>query len=121
MRVLLDENLPHDLTGALIGHSVSTVQALGWAGTKNGALLKRASGLIDALVTMDRNLERLENNLNSAHESGRGTRQPEGLGESPNKTDATRAERPAGSMAMSKRSWTCSGTNRLRRSITLFA
>ena len=57
MRVLLDENLPHDLTGALIGHSVSTVQALGWAGTKNGALLKRASGLIDALVTMDRNLE----------------------------------------------------------------
>jgi hypothetical protein len=53
VRVLLDENLPHDLTG----HSVSTVQGLGWAGTKNGALLKRASGLIDALVTMDRNLE----------------------------------------------------------------
>ena len=53
MRVLLDENLPHDLTGALIGHSVSTVQALGWAGPKNGALLKRASGLIDALVTID--------------------------------------------------------------------
>jgi len=57
VRVLLDENLPHDLTGALIGHSVSTVQPLCWAGTKNGALLKRASGLIDALVTMDRNLE----------------------------------------------------------------
>ena len=56
MRVLLDENLPHDLTGALVGHSVSTVQALGWAGTKNGALLKRASGLIDALVTIDRKL-----------------------------------------------------------------
>jgi hypothetical protein len=31
VRVLLDENLPHDLTGALIGHSVSTVQGLGWA------------------------------------------------------------------------------------------
>ena len=42
---------------ALVGHSVSTVQGLGWAGTKNGALLKRASGVIDALVTMDTNLE----------------------------------------------------------------
>ena len=57
MRVLLDENLPHDLIEALEGHSVSTVQGLGWAGIKNGDLLKRASGLIDALVTMDRKLE----------------------------------------------------------------
>ena len=38
MRALLDENLPHDLSGALTGHVVSTVQGLGWAGTKNGAL-----------------------------------------------------------------------------------
>lgn len=57
MRVLLDENLPHDLIDALIGHTVSTVQGLGWAGTKNSALLKRASGLTDVLVTMDRKLE----------------------------------------------------------------
>lgn len=57
MRVLLDENLPHDLIDVLVGHSVSTVHGLGWAGTKNGALLKRASGEIDALVTMDTNLE----------------------------------------------------------------
>ena len=28
MRVLLDENLPHDLIDALVGHSVSTVQDL---------------------------------------------------------------------------------------------
>jgi hypothetical protein len=47
VRVLLDENLPHDLIAALVGHSVSTVQGLGWDGTKNGALLKRASGLIE--------------------------------------------------------------------------
>ena len=58
MRVLLDESLPHDLIEALSGHSVLTVQGLGWAGAKNGDLLKRATGHIDALVTMDRRLER---------------------------------------------------------------
>jgi hypothetical protein len=30
VRVLLDENLPHDLIAALVGHSVSTVQGLGF-------------------------------------------------------------------------------------------
>jgi hypothetical protein len=57
VRVLLDENLPHDLVAGLVGHSVSTVQGLGWAGTKNGDLLKRASGVSDAFVTMDGKLE----------------------------------------------------------------
>ena len=58
MRVLLDENLPHDLIAALPDHDVLTVQGLGWAGVTNGELLRRASGLIDALVTMDRLLSR---------------------------------------------------------------
>lgn len=57
MRVLLDENLPHDLGKVLTGHTVSTVQGLGWAGTKNGALLKRAGGECDVFVTMDGNIE----------------------------------------------------------------
>lgn len=57
MRVLLDENLPHDLIAALVGHSVSTVQGLGWSGTKNGPLLNRASAVTDAFVTMDGKLE----------------------------------------------------------------
>jgi hypothetical protein len=61
VRVLLDENLPHDLSEALSGHFVSTVQGLGWDGTKNGALLKRASGLIDAFVTIDGNLQYQQN------------------------------------------------------------
>jgi hypothetical protein len=56
VRVLLDENLPHDLIEALTGHDVQTVQALGWAGTKNGELLRRASGRTDAFLTMDRRL-----------------------------------------------------------------
>lgn len=58
MRVLLDENRPHDLIPQLVGHEVVTVQGLGWAGTLNGELLRRASGTGDAFVTMDRKLER---------------------------------------------------------------
>jgi hypothetical protein len=57
VRVLLDENLPHDLIKALSAHEVLTVQGLGWAGVKNGELLLRASGRVDAFVTMDRKLE----------------------------------------------------------------
>ena len=58
MRVLLDENIPHDLIPQFPGHVVLTVQGLGWAGVKNGDLLVRARGQIDAFVTMDRKLER---------------------------------------------------------------
>jgi hypothetical protein len=61
VRVLLDENLPHDLAGALTGHAVSTVQGLGWAGTKNGALLKRAGDVCDVLISMDGNIEHQQN------------------------------------------------------------
>jgi hypothetical protein len=57
VRVLLDENLPHDLIVLPTGHSVSTVQGLRWSGIKNGDLLKRAGGMTDALVTMDGNIE----------------------------------------------------------------
>ena len=57
MRVLLDENLPHDLASQLAGHDVATVQGLGWAGIKNGELLQQAMDKIDAFLTMDRNLE----------------------------------------------------------------
>ena len=58
MRILLDENLPHDLIAKLTGHDVVTVQGAGWSGAKNGDLLRHAAGLTDAFVTMDRKLER---------------------------------------------------------------
>jgi len=58
VRVLLDENVPHDLISQFVGYEVSTVQGLGWAGVKNGDLLERARGTIDVFVTMDRNLEK---------------------------------------------------------------
>ncbi|AMY10660.1 hypothetical protein LuPra_03899 [Luteitalea pratensis] len=64
MRVLLDENLPHDLARVIPGHAVSTVQGLGWAGTKNGALLKRAGGECDVFVTMDGNIEHQQDLVN---------------------------------------------------------
>lgn len=57
MRVLLDENLPYDLAACLQGHSVLTVQGLGWAGLTNGELLRRASGAVDGFITMDSNLQ----------------------------------------------------------------
>ena len=56
MRVLLDENLPHDLAGALLGQPVLTVHQLGWAGVKNGELLHRPAGQFDAFITIYANL-----------------------------------------------------------------
>ena len=61
MRVLLDENLPRALAAELPGHRVSTVQAEGWSGTKNGELLGQAHERFDALLTMDRGLHRQQN------------------------------------------------------------
>jgi hypothetical protein len=66
VRVLLDENLPHDLVAALTEHAVSTVQDLGWAGTQNGVLLKRASDVCDVFISMDANIELQQNLANLA-------------------------------------------------------
>jgi hypothetical protein len=56
MRVLLDECLPRGLKKHLPGHDVRTVPEAGWAGTKNGALLRAATGQIDVFITIDSNL-----------------------------------------------------------------
>jgi hypothetical protein len=54
MKLLLDENLPHDLRHQLRGHEVFTGQYLGWSGISNGELLARAAASgFDALLTMD--------------------------------------------------------------------
>jgi hypothetical protein len=54
MKVLLDENLPHELRALLPGHEVFTVAYLGWSGAKNGALLHRAADDgFDILITID--------------------------------------------------------------------
>jgi predicted nuclease of predicted toxin-antitoxin system len=56
MRVLLDECLPRRLKTHFPGHQVLTVPEAGWAGKKNGDLLRAASGLIDVFITVDSNL-----------------------------------------------------------------
>jgi hypothetical protein len=58
MRLLLDENLPHQLRHEIPGHDCVTVVYMGWAGVENGELLSRASSAgFDALLTKDEGLE----------------------------------------------------------------
>ncbi len=62
MRVLLDEQLPRHLAREIAGHDISTVQQRGWAGLKNGELLRVAADAhFDVLVTADRNLQFQQN------------------------------------------------------------
>jgi predicted nuclease of predicted toxin-antitoxin system len=62
VRVLLDEQLPRHLARELRGHEVSTVQQKGWAGLKNGELLRCAADAgFEVFVTADRNLEFQQN------------------------------------------------------------
>jgi hypothetical protein len=55
-RVLLDENLPRLLKRELSGFEVRTVAEMGWAGIKNGKLLRLAEAEFDIFVTADQNL-----------------------------------------------------------------
>ena len=57
MRLLLDECVPKRLKRELHGHETKTVQDMGWAGIKNGALLRLADGTFDALLTVDQGIE----------------------------------------------------------------
>ena len=57
MRVLLDECVPRALRDDIPGHEVKTVAEVGWAGVKNGELLRLAATAFDVLITVDRNLE----------------------------------------------------------------
>ena len=62
MRILLDENVPVQVRGALKGHDVVTVMWLGWKGISNGELLEAAekSGF-DLLILADKNLRYQQN------------------------------------------------------------
>ena len=62
MLVLIDESLPRRLSNALTDHDARTVAQMGWRGTSNGELLRRAEAAgFDARVTADRNLEFQQN------------------------------------------------------------
>lgn len=58
MRIILDECVPARLRRDLPGHQVQTVPRAGWAGIKNGKLLRLIadSGQFDIFLTMDKSL-----------------------------------------------------------------
>ena len=57
MRVLLDECVPKKLRRDLPGHEVRTVTEMGWAGTRNGPLLRQAAATFDVFLTVDQGIE----------------------------------------------------------------
>lgn len=62
MKLLLDENLPHQLRHELPGHDCFTVAYMKWGGIENGELLSLAAAHgFDALLTKDANLEYEQN------------------------------------------------------------
>lgn len=61
MKILLDECLPRRLKQSLVKHAVFTVPEKGWAGTKNGTLLRLAATEFDAFITIDKNLQYQQN------------------------------------------------------------
>ena len=57
MRILLDEQLPRQLAPYLEGHDTRTVKQQGWAGLKNGELLKEAATAgFEVFLTSDQNI-----------------------------------------------------------------
>ena len=63
-RVLFDEDVPRPLRRDLPGFEIHTVVEAGWAGTKNGELLRRAEESYDVFLTADRNLPFQQNIAN---------------------------------------------------------
>ena len=52
-RVLLDECVPRQLRQELSGFEIRTVQQMGWAGVKNGALIDLAAPDFECIFTVD--------------------------------------------------------------------
>ena len=61
MKILLDEFVPRILKLRLPQLNISTVQEMGWAGVRNGELLRRAEERFDVFVTADQNLRYQQN------------------------------------------------------------
>jgi hypothetical protein len=54
MRVLIDECIPRKFKFSLAPHDCQTVPEAGFAGKKNGELLRLAEGMFDVFVTLDK-------------------------------------------------------------------
>jgi len=63
VKVLFDEHMPVPLCKMLPGHEVVTVEYLGWKGTKNGALLRKAvEAGFEGMVSRDKSMP-YQNNI----------------------------------------------------------
>jgi hypothetical protein len=61
VKILLDESVPRLLKLRLPHLDISTVQEMGWAGLRNGELLRRAEERFDVFITADQNLRYQQN------------------------------------------------------------
>ena len=61
MKILLDESAPRLLKHRLPQLDISTVQEMGWAGLRNGELLRRAEEHFDVFITAGQNLRYQQN------------------------------------------------------------
>jgi hypothetical protein len=61
LNILLDESVPHVVQTRLSHLAIRTVQDMGWTGTKNGELLRRAEVEFDVFVTADQRLRYQQN------------------------------------------------------------
>ena len=63
MKIIIDECVPSIVKRGLPGRNIVSVQDMGWAGIKNGKLLKLVAAEFDVFITSDKNL-RYQQNLN---------------------------------------------------------
>ncbi len=61
MKILIDECLPRKPKAELPGLDVQTVPEMGWAGKKNGELLRLMTGQFDVFITIDGHLPSQQN------------------------------------------------------------
>jgi len=61
VRVLLDECVPRRLKREISGHDSRTTPEMGWAGKRNGELLRLAEPEFDVFLTVDRKLQHQQN------------------------------------------------------------
>ena len=61
MNIILDECTPRIVKKRLSHFAIRTVQEMGWAGIKNGALLKLAEAQFEVFITTDKNLRHQQN------------------------------------------------------------
>jgi hypothetical protein len=62
MRIIIDECVPSIAKRGLPSRNIVSVQEMGWAGVKNGKLLKLVADQFDVFITSDQNL-RFQQNL----------------------------------------------------------